>query len=423
MGCGSSMPLRPKSAFFLDLNSSGDEVDLSDQLPTARATRLPQSGGVAALAPRDTKPRRNTSAPRQPPPAMLSSSQSAQSLAIAAARAAAPHPLAHLTTTPTSRIPQSAKERIGVAIWMKPLGEASLDDRDRRYGAEFHAASSRLGAEIARGQLASFDDLWTTCRAWRVQQFDKALIANELRHLDTVAGSGQDLYETRMQFSTTRQADGSESCTPIVGPYIYLHPRIMAASGRDFIAQSGERTRAMRQTLNIDGAEITLTKLAAFTNDKGEKALARTPKLPNASVFGVVGHTDADQLPPLKSRIEKLFRQVLAPNTTDPEQRLDLLAEMHWLLAHAMPDHRGSAAKSELAIRALAMAMDMELPPFRHNIAPDLEAFVTTCEEFKLNYASEYFETEQTMTQRELLRLAELHAHQRFGPFLGSLFR
>ncbi|MBW8833238.1 MAG: hypothetical protein JF606_28435 [Burkholderiales bacterium] len=38
------------------------------------------------------------------------------------------------------------------------------------------------------------------------------------------------------------------------------------------------------------------------------------------------------------------------------------LGDMHWWLVHAMPDDRGSAAKAELAVRALAAAQARQRP-------------------------------------------------------------
>lgn len=67
-------------------------------------------------------------------------------------------------------------------------------------------------------------------------------------------------------------------------------------------------------------------------------------------------------------------------------QLLNALADIHWLSAHAMLDKRGSAAKTELAVRALAHANGHELPPFRHGIVPDIEAFLRTQEDFRASY-------------------------------------
>lgn len=51
-----------------------------------------------------------------------------------------------------------------------------------------------------------------------------------------------------------------------------------------------------------------------------------------------------------------------------------------------MPDERGSAAKSELTVRALARTVGLTLPPFKQGVLPDLEAFVTSQEGYRNHY-------------------------------------
>jgi Avirulence protein len=68
--------------------------------------------------------------------------------------------------------------------------------------------------------------------------------------------------------------------------------------------------------------------------------------------------------------------------------RMEKLAEIHWMLAHAVPAGGDSAARSERALRAIACAAGTELPPFRKGVIPDLEAFITPLDQFKRRYAS-----------------------------------
>jgi avirulence protein len=68
--------------------------------------------------------------------------------------------------------------------------------------------------------------------------------------------------------------------------------------------------------------------------------------------------------------------------------RMGKLAEIHWMLAHAVPDGSPPAATSETVLRAIARATGTELPPFRKGVMADLEAFVTPLDQFKKNYAS-----------------------------------
>ncbi len=285
-----------------------------------------------------------------------------------------------------------------MALWLKPPGEAHMNAEDRRYGAEFHAASQRIGADIATNRVATFRQLWGKCREWRVAQFDLAQSANRLRECETVAGPS----EMRIAFSQLREDDCE---TPIAGVYNCLHARILTAAGDDRYNRDGERIRrVVQQTVTLNDEVRPLTEVFAYANNRGEA----TPRqrVPWAVLlYGGMRHTRVQHLESLDRRVETLFAQTLIPANTSPAQRLNRLAEMHWLLAHAMPDYRGSAAKSELAIRSMAMALDMELPPFREHIAPDLEAFVTPLDEFISKYASEFFETESTMRERQTLQV------------------
>ena len=284
-----------------------------------------------------------------------------------------------------------------MALWMKPPGEAHLDDEDRRYGAEFHAASKRIGAEIATGTVFSFRQLWGRCRDWRVAQFDLARTESRLRECESFGSPAQ----MRIAFSRLRKL---ECETPIAGIYNCLHARVLTAAGEDTYTRCGERvSRVVQQTVTLDGEVRPLTEVFAYANKNGEA----TPRqqVPWAGLlYGGMRHTRVQHLESLDRRVETLFAQTLIVASATPAQRLNQLAEMHWLLAHAMPDYRGSAAKSELAIRSMAMALDMELPPFREHIAPDLEAFVTPLDEFVSKYAREFFETEDTMQARPLLQ-------------------
>jgi len=87
------------------------------------------------------------------------------------------------------------------------------------------------------------------------------------------------------------------------------------------------------------------------------------------------------------NHVEGLFQEIVR----QPHSRGQLLAALgnvHWWMAHAMPDKRGSAAKTELCVRALANAHGVELPPFGRGVIPDLEAFVSPRSEFVASYAA-----------------------------------
>jgi avirulence protein len=69
---------------------------------------------------------------------------------------------------------------------------------------------------------------------------------------------------------------------------------------------------------------------------------------------------------------------------------LERLGDIHYLLAHAMCDWRGSAAKSELFVRSLAASAGLELPAYKSGFVPDLDAFMMTRQAFVKNYINAF---------------------------------
>jgi avirulence protein len=78
--------------------------------------------------------------------------------------------------------------------------------------------------------------------------------------------------------------------------------------------------------------------------------------------------------------------------------RMSALAEIHWMLAHAVLEGQGHAAISETAVRSIAHATGAALPPLRKGVRPDLEAFITPLDQFKKKYSS-FFEGVNTEPQ------------------------
>jgi hypothetical protein len=139
----------------------------------------------------------------------------------------------------------------------------------------------------------------------------------------------------------------------------------------------------------IKGKIMPLTAMQAFTaaDSSGPTHLkiSATENSPGSRV-GVMKHTSQEHILDLMNHANDIFIS-LQREGADQSVVLAKLAELHWILVHAMPDKRGSAAKSEMAVRAAAYSIGTELPPFRSGIVADLEAFVTPLDEFKKNYA------------------------------------
>jgi avirulence protein len=98
-----------------------------------------------------------------------------------------------------------------------------------------------------------------------------------------------------------------------------------------------------------------------------------------------IEHTAPSEVPRIMAHAESLYSRALDPSVSDP-QALTTLGELHWWVAHAMPDDRGSAAKTELSVRSMAQSLGMDLPSFKKGFVPDLEAMTTPRSEFTAKY-------------------------------------
>lgn len=284
-------------------------------------------------------------------------------------------------------------DRVGVALVLRPPEEQDLTAEDRRYGSAFHQASLQLGAEIAGGRLPTVRNLWARCREWRLGQFDQ-MIAGLTEVLQRDAWEAAKASTERMCFATGREEAPAltPGITPIGPLYESIVPKAMSAGAvRAANPADGLPSLRLSQTMGLHGCEIELTALYVYLDLQGTNLENRLLHMrPWPPVAGYMQHTRSDAVAPLMDHVDTLYQRVQSPGLT-PEARLDLLAEMHWVLAHAMPDHRGSAAKSELAVRATALAVGLDLPPFRPDVGPDLEAFVTPLEQFVERYRGPYF--------------------------------
>jgi avirulence protein len=157
------------------------------------------------------------------------------------------------------------------------------------------------------------------------------------------------------------------------------------ATPRDFMAHN-----CLQQTLQLNGQTIPLTQLALPVNpaDFGS-ALAQDWRNQNAAdaIPEVIHHTAPQYIQAIVNHVETLVEDLLGRQRSSVEV-VQSLADIHWLMAHAMPDSRGGAAKTELCVRALANAHGVELPPFKHGVIPDLEAFLSDQATFRARYAS-----------------------------------
>ncbi|MEQ7779979.1 XopAH/AvrB family type III secretion system effector, partial [Xanthomonas sp. WHRI 8356] len=286
----------------------------------------------------------------------------------------------------------------GVARWPDPRVNQESTPENQEYGRRFYATAREGGERIASGQIQTFRQLWDFSGAarhsWATQQNPQA------------EGPGQTKGNAQpFAAGYPRQKNVS---TPLTKHYAYLRPRVrqlpLIRQANDLVAKSEQalpKTFMAHDVFEmvgvLNGAMIPLTQLKLAVNpDDFYHSLAQQGRKGNGlqvegSAFPfVIEHTPFGMVQPIMNHVETLFSNLIAQRH-DPASLMPTLGSLHWWMAHAMPDSRGSAAKTELAVRALAHAHGIELPPFAHGIAADLEAFVTDRESFSSRYA-DFFE-------------------------------
>jgi avirulence protein len=285
-----------------------------------------------------------------------------------------------LTANPNSELSPRSQVLVGIARWPSQLHNRETDSSQKEYGLAFSNQSIELGAKINDAEITNMDQLWGACRDWRSDRARDAADAN------------------KEDFALSRSGVEGQFVTRIAGPlsrYAFVNPRIAKGANAGVAQhqpgmrceiieqQDGGKQYVLQASVVLQGNNVPLTKLTLNTDAHGHP-VEFNPQDPDSAASKMT-HTESQHLPALMARTEELFKELSRPDL-EPEQRMRGLAEMHWLLAHAMPDYRGSAAKSELAVRSMAHAMGMELRPFKQGIVPDLEAFLTPQAEFIEKY-------------------------------------
>lgn len=291
-----------------------------------------------------------------------------------------------------SSLPLAAQERIGVARFPVAIDMPAEFVPDAEYGIGFCRQTHALAAQLRQGELQSFDEIWGACRDWRAA-----------RAIAALAGVGSST-PVSASFSIGREGQSVGLATPIVGRYAYVADRLIGTSGtqvstvRESVTLGGKRVcmelqlheRAGMLDLG-DGPPVELTRLKVWSQGDGS-APPQLPGYPRArpGTRGIMEHTTPPELARAYPEAERRVAAILASTGRSPQALLPDLGRLHWLVTHMAPDSRGSAAKAELAVRALALAKGWELPPFREGFVPDLEAFLCDEDSFAQGYADAF---------------------------------
>lgn len=271
----------------------------------------------------------------------------------------------------------SERSLIGIARWPDPEYFSHQDLESILYGQRFSRAIEECTSLIAKGQLTHFDQIWHFARQWRVSQ-----------------------PNTTDAFYQARKPQLNISYTPLEGRYGFLSDRAQQSSRIKMCEPCGNFTSFQLNSLgSLDGREIPLTQIFLPYSTDGDYS---QPIHLSEWIRPLIIHTNPCYIPAILKEVERLRQVLMTQAGTD--NKLTTLAAMHWWLSHAMPDHRGSAAKSEICIRSLAASCGLILTPFQHGKLPDLEAYVATLAEYQHSYPT-FFERpaiEQETTARSL---------------------
>jgi hypothetical protein len=280
-----------------------------------------------------------------------------------------------------------------------------------------------LGANVRhlllKGERLTLNPLWSDCCKWRVGQLDEESESEEISdfasqrcppHAEptmyvTIFSNTSNRYSYLIDRMAETTREGScnfvdDNKDAVIGwlktPFIYKGQNVNAVE--------------IMHLCEINGKQLILTTLRAvldandqaiphsWTHESNQDIEIFDPKLepiePEQQRQAVMIHCDNVVVANLHAEISlklehyqtlitktlnglPLKQALQIPDFTNKDviQIVKALGDLHFLLAQATIDFRGSAAKSELFIRSLAASAGLELPPFKRGFVPDLEAF------------------------------------------------
>ncbi|MEJ2045911.1 MAG: XopAH/AvrB family type III secretion system effector [Reinekea sp.] len=280
-------------------------------------------------------------------------------------------PNARLPGLVESRLPDTQIRLIGVARW--PDSNFNQDDFPHQwdYGRAFWEGTRETGASLASGEIQSFSEIWQAARDWRCERPN---------------------CNPRL-FGTTRLIPEDRNrvyATPLTNSYRYVRDKF---EGRNdgILDRVNDDVTEIHFPLceKLHGNIIRLTTTVLNTNPSAHRNDEAHRYLNNEAINPFrLSHTDISTVEEiLMPHIDNLFENLKNSHETVP-RTMKRLGDLHWWLANAMPDRRGSAAKSEFVIRSIAQAKGIDLPPMKYGLVADIEAMTTSRSTFIKNYSN-----------------------------------
>ena len=139
----------------------------------------------------------------------------------------------------------------------------------------------------------------------------------------------------------------------------------------------------------IGSEEIPLTRLVMVNNMPRKCEIEQVFKIgvddDYDKSYGVFVHTEVQNIKKDLKHVTTLFEKV-RKSELSKKNLLKEMAKIHWWMSHLMPYKRGSAAITEMLIKAMFLTKSYRIA-WKPKTAPDLEALCTTkMDDFIKNY-------------------------------------
>jgi hypothetical protein len=110
-------------------------------------------------------------------------------------------------------------------------------------------------------------------------------------------------------------------------------------------------------------------------------------------------HTSPDKIDLIVGECRPMYARALDPKTPVKET-VELVGELHWWLAQAMPYERGSAAIVDMLTKSIFLRRGIQVTPYQRGVVPDLDAFAEpNPKAFAKRYGTLFVETPQLVNE------------------------
>lgn len=262
----------------------------------------------------------------------------------------------------------------------------------KQYTDGFRRAITGIAGQLINGKLNSAEQIWDACRAARVE-----LIPSDIENQEAL----------RKSFASDRQQTRSNLRTPMSCNYLdfYVSHRRLAPWVKNCTEAIRLEPALTKSAFENDCSEIKWHEIAQFAADhaKPNQHFVRVflcAEKPTSAATVQIGwhqgkpiplttwfrddnagtwlyHTTPTHIdlakPVIASKFFELFELLHQQDPVIPGAFRGKLASLNWWLANTCTDERGSAAKTEMFCRAVALASGFEYPKYKEGISSDVE--------------------------------------------------